>query len=65
MAGTVWSKEDILKKAQKYAQKMCSHPRDSWDYAFLSTLTLELLARTALSNVSPTLLADPKDWNNL
>lgn len=65
MAGAVWSKEDLLKKAQKYAQIMCSHPRDSWDYAFWSTLTLELLARAALSNVSPTLLADPKDWNNL
>jgi len=60
-----WSKDDLLKKAQKYAQIMCTHSRDSWEYAFWSTLVLELLARAALSNVSPTLLADSKDWNNL
>lgn len=60
-----WSKDDFLKKAQRYAQIMCAHSRDSWEFAFWSTLTLELLARAALSNVSPTLLADPKDWNNI
>lgn len=64
-SSNVWSKDDLLKKAQRYAQIMASHPKDSWEYAFWSTLVLELLARAALSNVSPTLLADPKDWNNI
>lgn len=60
-----WSKEDLLKKALRYSQIMCGHPKDSWDYAFWSSLVLELLARSALSNVNPVLLADPHDWNNI
>lgn len=65
MVANAWGKDDLLKKAQKFAQIMCTHSKDSWDYGFWSTLVLELVARAALSNVSPTLLADPKDWNNL
>lgn len=65
MSTNPWHKDDLLRKAQKYSQIMCTFSRDSWDYAFWSTLVLELLARAALSNVSPTLLADAKDWNNI
>lgn len=61
----VWSKDELLKKSQRYAAIMCSHSKDSWEYAFWSTLVLELLGRASLSNVSPTLLADAKDWNNI
>lgn len=64
-ASNGWAKTALLNKAQRYAQIMGSHPKDSWEFAFWSSLTLEFLARAALSNVSPTLLADPKDWNNI
>jgi hypothetical protein len=60
-----WSKDALLTKAQRYAEEMLSHPRDDWKFAFWSSLTLELLARAALANVSPALLADSKDWNNV
>jgi hypothetical protein len=60
-----WSKDALLAKAQRYAEEMLSHPRDDWKFAFWSSLALEVLARAALANVSPALLADPKDWNNL
>lgn len=60
-----WSKDALLAKAQRYAEEMLSRPRDDWRFVFWSTLALELLARAALANVSPALLADPKDWNNL
>lgn len=37
---------------------------DDWRFVLWSILALELLARAALSEISPTLLADPKDWKN-
>jgi hypothetical protein len=44
---------------------MLTHSRDDWQFSFLSTFVLEFLGRAALANVSPALLAEPKDWNNL
>lgn len=39
---------------------------DEWKYAFWSSLSLELLARAALANVSPALLAEnDKSWSSL
>ena len=60
-----WSRDALLAKAQRYAQEMISHPRDDWRFGLNSTFVLECVARAALSNISPTLLADPKDWSNL
>jgi hypothetical protein len=63
-----WSKHALLAKAQRYAEEMLNHDHDDWRFGFWSSLTLELLARAALSNVSPVLLAerkDQKDWHNL
>jgi hypothetical protein len=60
-----WSKDALLAKAQRYAEEMRAQARESWQFAFWSSLSLELLARAALAHVSPTLVADPKDWNNL
>ena len=61
-----WSAEALFNKAQLYTEMMLSFPHDDWKFTLWSTLSLELLARAALSNVSPTLLADSKDsWNNL
>lgn len=44
---------------------MLAHERGDWLFAFWSSLTLELLARGTLAYVSPVLLADPEDWNNI
>jgi len=61
-----WSKDALLTKALRYAEGMLANPRDEWGFVFWSTLTLELLARAALANVSPALLADSKaDWRHL
>jgi hypothetical protein len=61
-----WDPEALFLKAQRYAQRMTEEDSESWEYAFWSSLSLELLARAVLSNVSPALLADTKnDWNSL
>ena len=61
-----WSAEALLNKAQSYAEEMRSFSRDDWKFAPWSTLSLELLARAALSNISPTLVADARgNWRNL
>ncbi|NOH73013.1 hypothetical protein F0225_16970 [Vibrio pectenicida] len=38
---------------------------DGWQFGLWSSLSLELLARSALSNISPVLLADSKNWRNI
>ena len=60
-----WSKDALLTKAQRYSELMLAYPNDDWRFAFWSTLLLELLARAALSHISPVLLAEPRDWNNI
>lgn len=60
-----WSKDALLAKSQLFFVEMLRHPRDDWQFAHWSTLALELLARAALANVSPALLADEKNWNNV
>ena len=50
--GTLWAKTLL------YVEIALERDRESWLYPFWSALALELLARTALSSVSPTLLAD-------
>jgi hypothetical protein len=60
-----WSKDALLSKAQRYAEKMLTYSRDDWHFGLLSTFVLEFLGRAALAKVSPTLLAESKDWNNL
>ena len=61
-----WSAEALLNKAQSYAEEMLSFPHDDWRFALWSTFSLELLARAALSAISPTLVADAKNsWNHL
>src|ERR1043166_2250071 len=64
-SGHIWSKDALLAKAQRYAEEMLGHDRNDWKFAFWSSLALELLARAALANVSPTLLAEQREWSNL
>jgi len=48
-----------------YVEEMQKHPVENWQFGLWASLTLELLARAALSHVSPTLLANRKDWRNV
>jgi len=45
--------------------QMDSTSPDDWRYGLWSALSLEFLAKAALANVSPLLLADPHKWQNL
>jgi hypothetical protein len=60
-----WDEEALFIKAQRYAERMIEEQESDWEHALWSSLCLELLARAALANVSPALLADPENWNNL
>ena len=60
-----WSKDALLNKAQRYVDTMLKQDRESWEFGLWSALALEMLARAALASISPTLIADGKDWNNI
>jgi hypothetical protein len=60
-----WSEEALFSKAVLYVEEMQKHPAENWQYGLWATLSLEMLARAALSHVSPTLLASLKDWRNV
>lgn len=62
-----WDAEALYFKAERYIQRMTDFDSDDWEYALWSSLAIELLARAALSNVSPALLAetDGKNWSSL
>jgi hypothetical protein len=60
----IWSKDALLCKAQRYSSIMLAQDRNDWQFGFWSALTLEMLAKAILANVSPVLIADGKDWNN-
>jgi L-asparagine oxygenase len=65
VSSSTWDSGAMLAKAQRYAEEMQRHAHDDWRFAFWSSLTLELIARSALAKVSPVLLADHTNWNNL
>lgn len=53
-------------KAERYVQHMSALDSDDWEYALWSSLSLEFLARAALANISPALLAETgKSWSSL
>lgn len=60
-----WSKDSFFSKAQRYADKMLEKDHTDWEFGFWSALTLEILVRTSISAISPALVADGKDWNNI
>lgn len=60
-----WSSEALLAKALRYAQEMQPLSREDWRFGLTSAFVLEFLARSALAQTSPVLLADAKDWNNV
>lgn len=61
-----WDPEALYLKAQRYVQHMSTLDSDDWEYALWSGFCLEFLARAALANVSPALLAETdKNWTSL
>jgi hypothetical protein len=61
-----WDPEALYLKAQRYVQHMSALASDEWEYALWSGFSLEFLARAALANVSPALLAETdKNWTSL
>lgn len=61
-----WDPEALYLKAERYVQRMSALDSDDWEYALWSSLSLEFLARAALANVSPALLAETdKSWSSL
>ncbi len=61
-----WDAKALYDKAERYIQQAQALDKDSWEYALWTSLSLELLARAALSNVHPALLAEPdKNGTNL
>src|SRR5260370_25428076 len=55
-----WSQEGLWAKAKLYVQRALAESRLEPMFPFWSFLSLELLARAALSYVHPTLLAVPE-----
>jgi hypothetical protein len=63
---STWDPDALYAKAVRYVQHMGALTSDDWDYALWSRLSLEFLARAALANVSPALLAEnEKSWSSL
>ena len=62
-----WDAEALFAKAQRYVERMQREDSDDWEHALWSSFALEALARAALSNISPALLADAgeKNWQHL
>jgi hypothetical protein len=61
-----WDPEALYLKAQRYVQHMSALDSDDWEHALWSGFALEFLARAALANVSPALLAETdKNWTSL
>lgn len=60
-----WSTDALLAKAKIWSGRMHEAETNGSEQGIFSAITLELLARAALSNISPILLADEKNWRNL
>lgn len=60
-----WSKEALFAKAQRYVERMLEKDPLDWEFSFWSALILEMLIRASLAKISPTLVANGSDWNNL
>lgn len=60
-----WAFEPLIEKAKLYAQRGHSEDIHSSLFAFWMSLSLETLARAALSKIHPCLLADPTTEGNI
>jgi hypothetical protein len=62
---TGWTAEELWLKAKLFVEKANNVEQASSEFPFWSALSLELLARAALSNIHPVLNADPQDDANI
>lgn len=61
-----WDREPLFAKASLYFEKAFEQDREEPFFGLWCAMGLELLLRSAVSNVSPTLLAEPqRDHQNL
>lgn len=60
-----WSSEALFDKALLFVEEMEKHTADDWQFGLWASLSLEMLARASLAHISPTLLANRKDWRNI
>lgn len=61
----MWDVEGLWLKAKLYADRAALVKTASGEFPLLSSLSLEFLARAALSKVHPVLNAEPKDHENI
>jgi hypothetical protein len=60
-----WSSEALFSKALLYVGEMERCTAEDWQFGLWSSLSLEMVARAALAYLSPTLLANRRDWRNI
>src|SRR5437879_3731124 len=60
-----WSAEALFAKTLLFVGEMERYAPDDWQHRLWASLSLELIARAALANVSPVLLADRQNWRNI
>jgi hypothetical protein len=60
-----WESQSLYNKAKLYAERAHAESPDSSLFALWMSLSLELLARAALSHIHPVLLADPREQDNI
>ncbi len=60
-----WSSEALFSKALLYVEEMDRYTAEDWQFGLWASLSLEMVARASLSHISPTLLANRRDWRNI
>lgn len=60
-----WDSDKLWLKAKLFVDKASEYAQTSSDFAFWSSLSLECLARSALTHIHPALNADPREDLNL
>lgn len=56
-----WERDPLFAKARLFFERAIEFPREDSRFGLWCALGLELLARSALASISPTLLAEPDD----
>ncbi len=60
-----WSSEALFSKALLYVEEMDRYTAEDCQFGLWASLSLEMVARASLSHISPTLLANRRDWRNI
>jgi hypothetical protein len=65
VAQHAWSAEALFNKALLFVEQMEEYTAEDWPFGLWASLSLDMVARASLSQISPTLLANRKDWRNI